>query len=35
MGGMRQVNQVMALFENWATYSDLLNDSLSAQGSLN
>ena len=35
MGGMRQVNQITALFENWTTYSELLNDSLSAQGSLN
>jgi len=35
MGGMRQVTQITALFENWTTYSELLNDSLSAQGSLN
>ena len=35
MGGMRQVNQITALFENWTMYSNLLNDSLSAQGTLN
>ena len=35
MGGMRQVNQITALFENWTMYSELLNDSLTAQGSLN
>jgi len=28
MGGQRQVNQLMALFDNWTTYSELLNTSL-------
>lgn len=35
MGGMRQVTQVTALFENWTMYSQMLNTSLSAQGTLN
>ena len=35
MGGMRQVTQITALFENWTLYSNLLNQSLSAQGALN
>ena len=35
MGGTRQVNQITTLFENWTMYSQLLNDSLSAQGTLN
>ena len=35
MGGMRQVNQITALFQNWTMYSELLNDSLTAQGTLN
>ena len=35
MGGIRQVTQVVALFDNWTKYSDLLNASLSAQGTLN
>ena len=35
MGGQRQITQITALFENWTTYSELLNDSLSAQGTLN
>ena len=35
MGGQRQITQISALFENWTTYSDLLNDSLTAQGTLN
>lgn len=34
MGGQRQVNQLMALFENWTTYSDLLNVSLESEGTL-
>ena len=34
MGGQRQVNQLMALFENWTTYSELLNTSLEAEGTL-
>lgn len=34
MGGQRQVNQIVSLFNNWETYSKLLNDSLSAQGTL-
>ena len=35
MGGMRQVTQVTALFDNWTKYSEMLNTSLSAQGTLN
>jgi len=34
MGGQRQVNQLMALFNNWTTYSDLLNISLESEGTL-
>ena len=34
MGGQRQVNQLMALFDNWTTYSELLNTSLEAEGTL-
>ena len=34
MGGQRQVNQLMALFDNWTTYSELLNTSLDAEGTL-
>ena len=34
MGGQRQVNQLMALFGNWTTYSELLNTSLESQGTL-
>ena len=34
MGGQRQVNQLMALFDNWTTYSDLLNTSLESEGTL-
>jgi len=34
MGGTRQVTQISALFENWDMYSQLLNDSLNAQGTL-
>lgn len=34
MGGQRQVNQLMALFDNWTTYSDLLNISLESEGTL-
>jgi len=34
MGGQRQVNQLMALFDNWTTYSELLNVSLEAEGTL-
>ena len=35
MGGQRQITQVMALFDNWGTYVDLLNTSLQANGTLN
>lgn len=35
MGGTRQVTQITALFENWTRYSDLLNESLNSQGTLN
>ena len=34
MGGQRQVNQLMALFDNWQTYTELLNISLEAEGTL-
>ena len=34
MGGQRQVNQLMALFDNWTTYSELLNVSLESEGTL-
>lgn len=34
MGGQRQVNQLMALFDNWTTYSELLNTSLESEGTL-
>jgi len=34
MGGMRQVNQITSLFENWDMYAELLNDSLNAEGTL-
>lgn len=34
MGGQRQVNQLMALFDNWTTYSELLNISLESEGTL-
>lgn len=34
MGGQRQVNQLMALFNNWTTYSELLNTSLESEGTL-
>lgn len=34
MGGQRQVNQLMALFNNWTTYSELLNVSLESEGTL-
>jgi len=34
MGGQRQVNQLMALFDNWTKYSELLNTSLEAEGTL-
>jgi hypothetical protein len=35
MGGQRQITQVMALFDNWNRYVELLNTSLSANGTLN
>lgn len=35
MGGQRQITQVMALFDNWDKYVDLLNVSLEANGTLN
>lgn len=34
MGGQRQITQLMALFENWNRYVDLLNVSLDSEGSL-
>lgn len=34
MGGQRQITQVMALFDNWSTYVDLLNTSLESEGTL-
>lgn len=34
MGGQRQITQVMALFDNWGTYVDLLNTSLESEGTL-
>lgn len=34
MGGQRQITQLIALFDNWTRYSDLLNVSLTAQGTL-
>ena len=34
LGGQRQITQVMALFDNWGKYTDLLNVSLEAQGTL-
>ena len=34
MGGQRQVNQLIALFDNWTTYSELLNISLESEGTL-
>lgn len=34
MGGQRQITQVMALFDNWGTYTELLNTSLESQGTL-
>ena len=35
MGGQRQITQVMALFDNWNQYVNLLNTSLQANGTLN
>ena len=35
MAGQRQMNNLIALFDNWEKYSDMLNVSLNAQGSLN
>ena len=34
MGGQRQVNYLISLFDNWTTYSDLLNTSLESEGTL-
>lgn len=34
MGGQRQITQVMALFDNWNTYTELLNTSLESEGTL-
>ena len=34
MGGQRQITQVMALFDNWNTYTKLLNTSLQSEGTL-
>ena len=35
MAGQRQMNNLIALFDNWSKYSDMLNVSLNAQGALN
>jgi len=32
MAGQRQYNNLLALFENWGKYTDLLNVSLESQG---
>ena len=34
MAGQRQMNNLIALFDNWTQYSDMLNVSLNAQGAL-
>ena len=34
MAGQRQMNNLVALFDNWDKYSDMLNVSLEAQGTL-
>ena len=34
MAGQRQMNNMVALFDNWTQYSDMLNVSLNAQGAL-
>ena len=34
MAGQRQMNNLIALFDNWTKYSDMLNVSLEAQGTL-
>ena len=34
MAGQRQMNNLIALFDNWGKYSDMLNVSLEAQGTL-
>ena len=34
MAGQRQMNNLVALFDNWGQYSDMLNVSLEAQGTL-
>ncbi len=34
MAGQRQMNNLVALFDNWTQYSDMLNVSLNAQGAL-
>ena len=35
MAGQRQMNNLIALFDNWQKYSDMLNVSLGAEGALN
>ena len=35
MAGQRQMNNLLALFDNWTQYSEMLNVSLNAQGTLN
>ena len=35
MAGQRQMNNLIALFDNWTKYSDMLNVSLNAEGALN
>jgi len=32
MAGQRQYNNLIALFDNWSKYTDLVNVSLDAQG---
>ena len=35
MAGQRQMNNLIALFDNWEKYSEMLNVSLNSQGTLN
>jgi len=32
MAGQRQYNNMLALFENWGKYTDLVNVSMNSQG---
>jgi hypothetical protein len=34
MAGQRQFNNLVALFDNWGQYQDMLNTSMNATGSL-